>query len=180
MRRQDSMRVRRVLTVAAASASALAVAAIGIPIGNNTGARADAGCSAETIRGAYALGGAGFALGSPWAGAGRVVFDGAGHLSGNVVEVYGGVIDDADVPPGTYSLNPDCHGFANIETKHDARVGGHGARWRHEMHRIEMFVAAGGQRVSWVVVDTYPVQQPDGLPEVADPSMTFGGYLDRM
>jgi len=172
------MRVRRVLTMAAASA--LAVAAIGIPIGHSTGARANAGCGAETLRGSYVLGGAGFAFGSPWAGAGRIVFDGAGHLSGDVVEVYGGVIDDAGVPQGTYSLNPDCHGFANIETKHDVRVGGHGARWRDEIHRIEMFVAAEGQRVSWVVVDTYPVQQPDNLPEVADPSITLNGYLDRM
>jgi hypothetical protein len=162
------------------AAALVLVAMAGFIFAGGSAVRAEGVCSLETMRGSYALGGAGFALGSPWAGAGRVVFDGAGRLTGNVVEVYGGVIDDANVPQGTYSLNPDCRGFVTFETKHDARLGGQAARWRHETHRVEMFVAAGGQRVSWVAVDTYPVQQPDGLPEVADPSITLSGYLERM
>ena len=170
------MRGRLVLT----AALVLVVTAFGFPFAGGSPARAEGVCSLETMRGSYALGGAGFALGSPWGGAGRVVFDGAGRLTGNVVEVYGGVIDDAEIPQGTYSLNPDCSGFLTFETKHDARVGGHAIRWRHETHRAQMFVAAGGQRVSWVVGDSYPVQQPDGLPEVADPSITLTGYLERM
>jgi hypothetical protein len=92
MRRGDSVRVRRVLTVAAASG--LAVAAIGITIGNNTRARADAGCSAETIRGAYALYATGIAFGAEWSGVGRFTFDGAGHSAATMIESYDGVIDD--------------------------------------------------------------------------------------
>jgi hypothetical protein len=154
--------------------------AFGFPFAGGSAVRAAGVCSLETLRGSYAFGGSGIVLGAPWAGAGRVVFDGAGRLTGNVVEVYGGLVDDADVPRGTYSLNPDCSGSATIETPHDARVAGQGIRWRHETHRVQMFVAAGGQRVSWVAVDTYPVQQPDGLPEVADPGITITGYLERM
>jgi len=170
------MRGRLVLT----AALAVVAMAFGFTFVTGSAVRADGVCSLETVRGSYALGGSGLVLGLPWAAAGRVVFDGAGRLTGNVVEVYGGVIDDADVPQGTYSLNPDCKGFVTIETKHDARVGGHATRWRHEVHHVEMFVAAAGQRVSWVAVDTYPVQQPDGLPEVADPGITINGYLERM
>jgi hypothetical protein len=161
--------------------AALVLAALaGFTFAGGSAVRAEGVCSLETMRGSYALGGSGLVFGVPWAGAGRLVFDGAGRLTGNVVEVYGGVIDDANVPRGTYSLNPDCSGSATIETPHDARLGGHAARWRHETHRVQMFVAAGGQRVSWVAVDTYPVQQPDGLPEVADPGITISGYLERM
>ncbi|HKY75906.1 MAG TPA: hypothetical protein VJS45_07195 [Acidimicrobiia bacterium] len=169
------MRGRFVLT----AALALVAMAFGFTFAMGSAVRAEGVCSLETMRGSYALGGAGLALGSPWAGAGRIVLDGAGRLTGNVVEVYGGVIDDAGVQ-GTYSLNPDCRGFLTIDTKHDARVGGQAARWKHETHRVEFFVAAGGQRVSWVIVDTYPVQQPGGLPDVADPSITINGYLERM
>jgi hypothetical protein len=173
---QMQMRGRLVLT----GALVLVVTAFGFPFASGSSARAEGVCSLETMRGSYALGGSGLVFGIPWAGAGRLVFDGAGRVTGHVVEVYGGVIDDAPVPHGTYSLNPDCRGFVTIETPHDARLFGHAARWRHEMHRVEMFVAAGGQRVSWVAVDTYPVQQPDGLPEVADPGVTISGYLERM
>lgn len=174
------MRARDALTSATVVGLAAAILGFTVLPGNRTMAVADAGCSAETLRGSYALGGAGVAFGSPWAGAGRIVFDGSGRLTGNVVEVYGGVIDDADVPQGTYSLNPDCQGFITIETKHDARLAERDVRYRHEMHRAEIFVAAAGQRVSWVVVDTHPMQQPHGLPEIADPSITLSGYLERM
>jgi len=169
------MRRRLVLT-----AALVPVLVFGVTFATGPAVRAEGVCSLETLRGSYALGGSGLAFGLPWAGAGRIVFDGAGRLTGNVVEVYGGVIDDAAVPHGTYSLNPDCKGIMTIETKHDARVGGLAARWRHETHQVEMFVAAGGQRISGVVVDTYPVQQPDGLPAVADPGVTISGSLERM
>src|SRR2546421_593254 len=101
------MSARRVLTLAAVSG--LAAATIGITLGNNTRANANAGCSAETIRGAYALYATGIAFGAPWAGIGRFTFDGAGHSTATMIETYDGVIDDG-ILEGTYSLNPDCRG----------------------------------------------------------------------
>jgi hypothetical protein len=180
MRRGDSMRVRRVLTVAAASA--LAVAAIGITIGNNTRARADAGCSAETIRGAYALYATGIAFGAPWAAIGRSTFDGAGNSTSTMIETYDGVIDDGTLD-GTYTLNPDCRGSMTYTMKHYARgtsQAGQAHEYRHEVHTIDIVVAAGGQKIYAVVVDTYPKAAPPGVPQTDDPSFSINGWLERM
>jgi hypothetical protein len=179
MRREDSKRVRRVLTVAAASA--LAVAAIGIPIGNNARARADAGCSAETIRGAYALYATGNVAGIPLAAIGRFTFDGAGHSTATMIESYNGLIDDGTLE-GTYTLNPDCRGSLIYTMKHYARGTGHAGQaheYRHEVHTVDIVVASGGQRIVAVVVDTYPMAAPPGAPQTDD-LIGVIGWLERM
>ena len=179
MRREDSMPVRRVLTVAAASA--LAVAAIGITIGNNTRARADAGCSAETIRGGYALYATGNVAGIPLAANGRFTFDGAGHSTATMIESAGGVIDDG-ILEGTYSLNPDCRGTLTYTMKHYKRgtsLAGQAHEYRHEVHIIDIVVASGGRRIFALVVDTYPTAAPPGVPQTDDPIGAIG-WLERM
>jgi hypothetical protein len=173
------MRVRRVLTVAAASA--LAVAAIGITIGNNTRARADAGCGAETIRGGYALYGTGNVSGIPLAATGRFTFDGAGHSTATMIESYNGLIDDGTLE-GTYTLNPDCRGSMIYTMKHYKRgtsQAGQAHEYRHEVHTVDVVVASGGQRIFWVLVDTYPKAAPPGLPQTDDP-LNVIGWLERM
>jgi hypothetical protein len=169
------MRVRHVLTVAAASA--LAVAAIGITIGNNTRARADAGCSAETIRGGYAL----YATGNVFAANGRFTFDGAGHSTATMIESYNGLIDDGTLD-GTYTLNPDCRGSLTYTMKHYNRgtsQAGQAHEYRHEVHTVDIVVASGGQRIVAVVVDTYPKAAPPGVPQTDDP-IGIIGWLERM
>jgi len=171
------MRVGGVVTGAAAGA--LAVAAIGITIG--TGARADAGCSAETIRGAYALYATGNVSGIPWAGNGRFTFDGTGRSTATMIESYNGLIDDGTLD-GTYTLNPDCRGSMTYTMKHYARgaaQAGEAHEYRHEVHTIDIVVASGGQRIVGVVVDTYPKAVPSGLPQADDP-IGIIGWLERM
>jgi hypothetical protein len=175
------MRARDVLTSAAVVG--LAAATIGFPLGpgNQTRAVADAGCSAETLRGAYALYGTGNAAGVPLAVMARVTFDGAGHAALTMVESYGGVIDDG-VIDGTYSLDPDCRGSMTGTMKHYVRRAAHAGQaheYRHEIHDVDIVVASGGQKFFWVLVDTYPQATPPGVPAADDP-ITASGWGDKM
>lgn len=174
------MRARRALTLAAVGG--LAAVTIGITLGNNTRADADAGCSAETIRGAYALYATGIAYGAEWAGIGRFTFDGAGRSTATMIESYGGLIDDGTLE-GTYSLNSDCRGSMTYTMKHYKRGAGEAGQaheYRHEVHIIDIVVASGGQKIFGVVVDTSLKAVPPGVPATDDPSFSIGGWLERM
>jgi hypothetical protein len=165
-----------------AAVAALAAATIGIMLENNATAGADAGCSAETIRGAYALYATGIAFGTPWVGNGRFTFDGAGHSTATMVESYDGVIDDG-VLDGTYSVNPDCRGSLSYTMQHyvrDDRQAGHVHQYRDEVHKIDIVVAAGGQKIIGVLVDTYPTAAPPGVPAADDPSVSINGWFEKM
>ncbi len=172
------MRARRVLTLAAVSG--LAAATIGIALGNN--ASADAGCGADTMRGAYALYATGTVSGIPLAATGRFTFDGAGHSTATMIESYDGLIDDGTLE-GTYFLNSDCRGSLRYTMKHYKRGASHQAgqahEYRHEVHTVDIVVASGGQRIFAVVVDTYPMAAPPGAPTTDDPINVIG-WLERM
>ena len=172
------MRQLRVLALAAAVV--LGATAIGFTLGTGSKARADSGCSVETIRGAYALYGTGVAFGAPWTAHGRFTFDGAGHSTGKVVESYGGFIDDG-VLNGTYSIDPECRGSATYDMQHTTRAGGPGHEYRHETHRVDVVAAAGGAKIFWILTDTHPTAVPPALrPHVDDASISVSGYLERM
>jgi hypothetical protein len=175
------MRARDVLTSAAVVGLAAATVGFTLGPGNHTKAVADAGCSAETLRGAYALYGTGNASGVPLAVMGRFMFDGAGHTTVTMVESYGGVIDDG-VLEGTYSLDPGCRGSITATMKHYVRRTGHAGQaheYRHEIHAADIVVASGGQKFFWVLVDTYPQATPPGVPATDDP-ITASGWADKM
>lgn len=175
------MRARDVLRTAAAVG--VATATVGFTLGpvHSTRAVADAGCSAEALRGAYALYGTGNASGVPLAVMGRVVFDGAGHITVTMVESYGGVIDDG-VIEGTYSLDPACRGSLTGTMKHYVRRAGQAGQaheYRHEIHAADIVVASGGQKFFWVLVDTYPQATPPAVPGTDDP-ITASGWGDKI
>jgi hypothetical protein len=149
-------------------------------LGSTSRARADSGCSAQTIRGAYAIYGTGVAFGTPWAAHGRFTFDGVGHATSKVVESYGGVIDDG-VMDGTYALDADCRGSATVDMHHTPRAGGLGHEYRHETHRVDLVVAGGGAKIFWILIDTYPTAVPPSLrPHVDDATLSVSGWLERM
>jgi hypothetical protein len=170
------MRGLRKLVLAAA---VLSTAAAGFVLGNGSTARAQAGCSLEMVRGAYAASGSGIVV-VPWAIMGTVVFDGAGQMTATVIESYGGVIDDATWR-GTYSVGPDCRGSLLVTNmEHKARAGSVHVPWRVDNHKVEFVATAGGQRMYWLLVDTYPTALPKGLPEASDPTITASGLLERV
>lgn len=172
------IRVRPMLTLAVVSG--LTAATIGITLGHN--AEADAGCSAETIRGAYAAYASGIAFGLPWVANGRFTFDGAGRSTATMIESYGGVIDDG-ILDGTYVVNPDCRGSLTYSMKHYVRDTGQAGQvheYRHEVHKIDIVVAARGQKIIGVLVDTYPTAVPPGVPATDDPTVAINGWLERM
>lgn len=142
---------------------------------------ADTGCSLETLRGAYAIYGTGSASGVPLAVMGRVTFDGAGRTTATFVESYGGVIDDGIID-GTYTLDPDCRGSATVTMKHYVRrasQAGQAHQYRHEIHAVDLVVAAGGQKFFWVLVDTYPQATPPAVSGTDDP-ITGSGWGDKI
>lgn len=170
------MRRLRGLVMAAAMLSA---AAGGFAFGNGSTASAQAGCSLGMVRGAYAASGSGVVL-VPWAIMGTVDFDGAGQMTASVIESYGGVIDDATWR-GTYSVGPDCRGSLFVTNMdHRARAGSTHVPWRMDNHRVEFVATAGGQRMYWLLVDTYPTAAPGGLPEASDPVIMASGLLERV
>jgi hypothetical protein len=83
------------------------------------------GCSLATAKGTYALFGQGTVTSQlsglppppfPWADAGGIVtFDGNGSFSGKTTESPNGTILPITVT-GTYTVNPDCSGSAEIHT----------------------------------------------------------------
>lgn len=161
--------------VAVVAALALGTTAVGLATSR---ARAEPGCSVETLQGAYALHGTGVAFGGPWAGTGRFTFDGAGHSRGTMIESYSGAIDDG-VLEGTYSVEPDCRGTATYTMVHTTRTAGQVHKYRHEVHRVEVVAAAGGAKIFWILVDSYPHAAPPG-PHTDDPTISVSGYFERM
>lgn len=80
----------------------------------------DGDCSNRTLRGEYAFAIEGFALGGPTAlplrGVAMTKFDGRGNLSQVDHVVLNGMLPPVDWTPatGTYAVNPDCTGRAQI------------------------------------------------------------------
>ena len=84
-------------------------------VGNAGPARADDGCSDESLRGSYAIQGSGTVMSGPFAGPAAFVgilrFDGAGHLDGNFtqrVNTAAGPTTLRVLIGGNYTVNPDC------------------------------------------------------------------------
>ena len=77
-----------------------------------TAAHAEHGCTNSAVKGSYALIWQGFTGGPgnhmPWAGAGTVVFDGAGNFSSSWNTSIDGQIYTAQSGAGTYTVNSDC------------------------------------------------------------------------
>lgn len=155
----------------------VSAASIAFLFGSDWRAGAESGCGVTTVQGTYALHGTGVASGAPWVANGRFVFDGNGRSSGTAIESYGGVVDDG-ILEGTYTVESDCRGSATYRMQHRARSAGQG-EYRHEVHRVDLVVAAGGQRIFWVVVGGDPKAAPAGR-ETVDAGIMASGTLERM
>jgi hypothetical protein len=84
-------------------------------VGNARQVRADDGCSNESLRGSYAIHGAGTVMSGPFAGPAAFVgilrFDGTGHLEGAFTQRVNTAAGPTtlNVPiGGNYTVNPDC------------------------------------------------------------------------
>jgi hypothetical protein len=105
----------------------IALAAILTSTGTSPRAYAHEGCSNHSLRGAYGFATDGQAFGATgaefaeFASAGRVVFDGQGHLAGRETESVNGVITEPTFT-GTYSVLPDCSGTAQIHNGQTANL----------------------------------------------------------
>jgi hypothetical protein len=162
-------RMRRFHVLATASALTLTVWAAGLVVGRGSEAGAASTCTAATLRGPYAFTGNGFAAGAPYAFAGQVVFDGNGNVSGVSTDVFNGTVDNVAIR-GTYSVDPDCRGAISVTTKHEARVDG---------HRVDFWITQGGQRVLFVLTDTW-LQPAPNEPQSDDLTIVLNGFAERM
>lgn len=161
--------MRRLQVITWSTVFVVAVWAAGFVVGRSPEAGAASICTLATLRGPYAVLGSGFAAGAPYAFAGQVVFDGNGNLSGVSTDVFGGTVDNVTIR-GTYSVGPDCRGALTVTTKHEARVDG---------HRVDFWVAAGGQRVVFVLTDTW-LEPLTEEPQIDDPTIVLNGFAERM
>jgi len=106
-------------------------------------AYAHEGCSNHSLRGAYGFATDGQAFGptgaefAEFASAGRIVFDGQGHLTGRETESLNGAISEPTFS-GTYSVLPDCTGTAHVHNGQPAT--------------LRFMLVEGGQEVN--IIDT--------------------------
>jgi hypothetical protein len=123
----------------------IALAAVLTSTSTSHRAYAHEGCSNHSLRGAYGFATDGQAFGATgtefaeFASAGRVVFDGQGHLAGRETESFNGAISEP-MFSGTYSVLPDCSGTANIHNGQTAT--------------LRFMLVEGGQEVN--IIDTDP------------------------
>jgi hypothetical protein len=82
-------------------------------------------CSLANVAGSYGYTTSGFVLFSgtfvPAAAAGRITFDGNGHVSGTQTRVVAGSSLD-ETYSGTYSVNPNCTGSFTVLVEPDTRT----------------------------------------------------------
>ena len=110
-------------------------------------ASAGGGCSLRTLKGAYEYAGDGFktagdnaAQRTPFAQSGREVFNGDGTMSGMGTASMNGATVRLTYK-GTYTLNADCAGAVTFTDN------------QGQASHYDIFVDAGGERLSWVQTD---------------------------
>jgi hypothetical protein len=137
--------MRRSLMLALSTASVLGLVALLAPAGNSPGALAAEGCGLRSLHGAY-----GFAFQGQvvlpegeeldLAGAGRIVFDAHGGLSGKEWDSTNGAQETLTFT-GSYAVQPDCTGTATLMNSN--------GRTDH----IKFGLLAGGQGFHFTVTD---------------------------
>lgn len=115
-------------------------------------------CDAGTMQGLYALQGTGFHRAGPFAFAGHLAFDGEGRFSGQLTDVSDQRVDRFPAS-GTYSVDSDCSGEAEIREEHE----GLGV----DVHTFDLYGAANGQRFFWVMTGSSLEDPPIGDAEEA-------------
>jgi hypothetical protein len=119
--------MRRTIPLALLPGVMLALAAILPSTSTSHRAYAQEGCGNQSLRGAYGFSTDGQAFGASgaefaeFASAGRIVFDGQGHLTGREVESLNGAISEPTFS-GTYSVLSDCTGTANVHNGQTANL----------------------------------------------------------
>jgi hypothetical protein len=63
---------------------------------------------------------------------------------------------------------------------HRARAVGGSHNYRHDVHKVDLVSVSGGQKIFWIVVDTYSQPASASTPETPDPVVTASGFLERM
>jgi hypothetical protein len=137
--------MRRTVPFALLPGVMIALATVLTSTSTSDRAYAQEGCSNHSLRGAYGFATDGQAFGATgtefaeFASAGRVVFDGQGHLAGRETESFNGAITEPTFS-GTYSVLTDCSGTATIHNGQTAT--------------LRFMLAEGGQEAN--VIDTDP------------------------
>ena len=103
--------IAKTFTIAAAAVLAVSLAP--------TAKAADKGCTNATLAGTFSQKGSGViisppSLAGPMANVGTLTFDGAGVVTGTVVNSLNGTIL-AGTETGTYHVNPDCTGTYTVQ-----------------------------------------------------------------
>jgi hypothetical protein len=137
--------MRRTVRLALLSGLTIALAAALASGSSRNAALAEGGCNNHSLSGAYgfAIEGQAFdATGqevAEFADAGRIVFDGRGNLTGTDTEGLNGLINKGLTFSGTYSVQGDCTGTANV----------HGGLTVN----LRFAVVEGGQEADTIAVD---------------------------
>ncbi len=122
----------------------LVVAGVGIwKLTNQPAARAQSGCSAATLQGAYGFSLSGFfydpnGFQGVYAAAGRAVADGSGGITGTQTINLDGTPSRGVSFAGTYNINADCTGTMNIDSGNS---------------NFDLVVTSGGKEISLVDYD---------------------------
>jgi len=100
-----------------------------------------AGCSNNTLQGAYAWMGNGLLGEKMWAGIGIETFDGAGNSSSEGTRSLNGQIGPHKFT-GAYTVNANCTGSIRL-TYPNGQVG-----------NLNIIVTDGGREIYWIVTDS--------------------------
>lgn len=156
---------RKVRLIAISMGAIVAVLAVGnlpwpkLAIPGRAIVRADGGCSAASLNGAYAVEGQGTVVAQlpgfpappfPFGEATRARFNGDGTGSASATVNFGGTVLSAVPATITYAVNPDCTGNLTVNTTLGLSV--------HEA----FVVIGGGQRFITTQTDPFAVVQRRG------------------
>jgi hypothetical protein len=109
--------------------------------------KAQSGCTAGTLSGPYGFAIQGYYFDPSfnygmYAAAGRVVFNGAGAISGTVSESYSGQILRSHPLVGDYVVNADCTGTARLVSKE-----------YNSLSNFDFVITGGGKEVQFIQMD---------------------------
>jgi hypothetical protein len=128
--------------------NSLLIATLGFVVALAPAAHALSQCGLDTVAGSYAYNFSGFISLSatqvlPASAAGKITFDGRGHVSGTQTRSVAGSSLDETLS-GTYTANPDCSGSLTLNVEPDTRVSTVKVVWANNTNDVYLVFTTPG------------------------------------